>query len=398
MLFACAATTAVEAADLPLTAQRLHLRRHGSRAALRFVTRDPGLPFPPFGSVDDPAVGVPGGLLMELLSPAEGIVALAVPAGEGDPGWERRALAIPLFRFRNGLAPGGPSAVYRVHLREGRALRVSARTTGLLLERAQGAVGVRVTIGGTRACARFAGAAVQRDTAGVFRGRDATAAGLTNCSDAALLGTACDASGFPECGGTCPGDGVCLPGFGTCHCVSPTGPCGDTSPLCSGACPAGETCVATDGGLLPSCGCLPVGATPCGTPGVPVCGGECPAGLVCHVVFTGSGFGSEPVCACTLPGPCHTGGGACGPGTGCAATPWLACFPILCGGEEPYPVCGGPCFDGGECSPVSVAAGSVTLCICAPPVPCDTCGGFVCPAGGVCAIDMNGPTCACASP
>jgi len=180
----------------------------------------------------------------------------------------------------------------------------------------------------------------------------------------------CDAS-FPQCSGSCAGGGVCGPDIssGACICISPSSPCGDTSPVCNGTCPTGEQCVGfgTDP-LFRGCGCIPVGATPCGSPGVPVCGGICPADQECNVTFGLPIFGGGPFCSCTRPGPCgQNGGGECPNGFGCGIIPPgpASCFPLACTGADPFPTCGGGCGDGGECLPLSV--GTFDGCSCMVP-------------------------------
>jgi hypothetical protein len=178
-------------------------------------------------------------------------------------------------------------------------------------------------------------------------------------------------SSFPECGGSCPDGGVCGPDLsvGSCVCISPNSPCGDTSPVCNGMCPTGEHCAGFGNDpIFRSCGCIPDGATPCGSPGVPVCGGSCPADLECNPAFQLPIFGGGQVCACTTGAPCGQGGGGeCPNGFGCGVIPPgpASCFPLVCTGDDPFPTCGGGCGDGGECLPITI--GTFDGCSCMVP-------------------------------
>jgi hypothetical protein len=77
-------------------------------------------------------------------------------------------------------------------------------------------------------------------------------------------------------------------------------PCGDFD-QCSGPCPDGQVCSATN----EDCRCAS-GSTPCagtGDPDFPACGGACPDGLVCESV-SANGQGA---CVCSGPAPCPAG-------------------------------------------------------------------------------------------
>ena len=212
----------------------------------------------------------------------------------------------------------------------------------------------------------------------------------------------CDVSPFPACGGPCPGDGVCTIGYGICRCVSPTSPCGETSPVCNGTCAAGEQCAAVGPGPLPGCVCLPDGATPCGSPGAPVCGGACPSGDVCRPFYMLPSLGGALGCGCAPPGECGQGGLDCRNGFACALIPPLnyICAPIGCGDSPAYPTCSGTCVAGAACQPIRLADYSFTQCVCAIPAPCDaSCGGYTCAAGEVCRVQVGPPeTCGCGAP
>ena len=111
-IFACVAgTTVARGADQPISAAKLLLIRSGSVEKLVFVSKDPAFLFPAVASQDDPGTGTPGGLQVDLFSPAESLGAsLTAPAGVGNPGWSTNASAVPVHRFRNGgaLMPSRP--------------------------------------------------------------------------------------------------------------------------------------------------------------------------------------------------------------------------------------------------------------------------------------------------
>ena len=400
IVFSLGVSAAAWAADQPIDGQRLVLKKVGAGTKLTFVSRDPDFLFPAIGGADDPATV---GATVELFSQTEGQASLSLPAGVGNPGWNAASGPPASHRFRNSDAPGGISAVRVAVLREGKVLKVVAKDAGLPLAVAQGAVGIRITTGTLRSCARFAGpSAIRRDVAGVFVGANSTPAGLSSCSDGVLSGQPeCgEEFGHPFCGGTCPGDTTCVTGTGVCHCVSlETTPCGETSPVCGGTCPAGEQCAAVGPGpVFQQCVCLPTGSTPCGNPGAPVCGGACPSGTSCKPVRGLPVFGSPLGCDCAPPGPCGSGGVDCANGFACTPlNPSAFCAPIECGGSPEYPVCGGTCVSGAACQPFKFESG-FTTCLCAVPAPCDTaCGGYTCGGGDVCIMDTS-TNCSCGAP
>jgi hypothetical protein len=211
------------------------LRRAGGSARLVFVSRDPSFAFPSIGGPDDPATGSPGGATIELFSESEGQASLGIPAGAGDPGWTAVSGVTPRYKFHNGLAPGGISPVRVALLRQGETLKLVAKDAGLPLATPLGAVGIRITAGAIRNCARFSGTAIRKDEAGTFIGSHAAANVLLDCSDESLS--------------------------------EPSWTCGDTAPTCNGTCPAGEECASYGPGPAHVCGCIPTGSTPCGEPG-----------------------------------------------------------------------------------------------------------------------------------
>jgi hypothetical protein len=282
----CLLASPVQALDQPVDAVKLVLKRSaGGSQSLVFVSRDPDVLFPAVGSGDDPATGSPGGALLDLFSATEGSAALAVPPGEGTPGWTVAAGGVPRFRFRNPDAPAGVSPVRVVVLKQGRVLRVVAKTTGLPLAVPQLAVGIRITTGTLRTCALFGGTTIQKDVAGKFVAKGALAATLTDCSDASL---------------------TVVP----CHLIADP-----FEPMCGGVCPAGETCATEFSPQIePRCVCHPLGTTSCIDSGYPACGGFCAGGAQCqafHLSFPEGGI-ELPSCACVDPAnTCDDPAGTC---------------------------------------------------------------------------------------
>jgi hypothetical protein len=381
--FLASAALPAAAIDQPISGKRLVVQRTGTMEKLSFTSKDAAFLFPAVGSDDDPGTGSPGGALLEIISVTEPTVAFVVPPGVGTPGWQSTTGAIPTHRWKNPSAPGGPSAVKLVRLRQGKVLKVLSKQAGLALAAPTPRVGIRVTTGSLTNCALIVGASIRTNAAGKFVGVNAPAPALLDCSEASLRGLpACGSATFPECAGACGAGETCtIAGFSGCHCVGPATPCGQSNPTCGGTCPAGEECVSF--GLafpLNNCGCLPIGSTPCGSPGPPACGGDCPAGAGtgCGAIFSPPSLGGGVICDCVGPGQSCANGFAWG-GAPSEGFPFQ-CYPIICSGT--YPTCGGACQAGGVCSPFAVAE-TFSGCICAVPAPCGA-GGFECPPGEVC--------------
>jgi hypothetical protein len=285
---------------------------------------------------------------------------VSAPAGLGNPGWNVRNGAYGTsYVYRSD----GPS-LRRVVMREGKLLRVQSDETGFSLAAPLGGVAIRIITGSIRNCAVFDASTVQRDQPGRFIAGDASAAGLSDCSDASLLaplGLDCENKGdAPTCGGPCPNGGFCVAGPGdTCTCHEACGGNWETNPSCDGMCPPGEGCDLVEPYLTEAfCTCI------------------------------------DPTVPCGLGQP----GGYCPPDSTCGPTPGggFSCIPTFCSG--PYPTCGGTCDAGRNCVPVDADGNG--FCICATPeFACDgaSCGGFSCPAGEVCTVDTDpsGFACTC---
>ena len=180
-------TVTVPLSDRRIAATKLSLTRSASGVEkLVFVSKDP-LFFPPIDGASDPANGAPGGLVVEIFSAAQpGGAALLVPAGEGRPGWTVTDRAIDSYRFTNPDAPNPLSNVGTVIVKQGKLLKVVAKSTGLALAGPQGAVGIRVTMGSRASCARFGAGTIVKDGANRFIARNAPGEAMANCSSASL--------------------------------------------------------------------------------------------------------------------------------------------------------------------------------------------------------------------
>jgi hypothetical protein len=259
----------------------------------------------------------------------------------------------------------------------GRSVDLKARDAGLPLPSTQGAVGVRIEMGTIRVCTRFDGDAVRRDVAGHFVGRNADAPDIDTCSDDALLGVpqiACEQS--PDCTGICAGGGGCGRSLGSCVCVAPGKPCGDSEPACNGDCPAGETCSNVGGVPFTDCACLPTGSTGCGTVYPSCSDGDCPAGTSCYTsYFECCGGAVIGGCGCSAEPPEPPCGGACPEGWTCAFLGMgpPSCIPPLCNGGSGAPACDGACGGSGTCHTIGGTCVCVETCSGGGAYP--TCGG-----------------------
>ena len=230
-------------ADQGITGLKLVIRARGSAKKVVFVSKDPAAPFPAIGSADDPASGTPGGATVDVVTPAS-VATLPIPGGAG---WSVRDSTLDAYGFKNPLAPAGSSMVRSVTLRQGRVLKVTARDLPLPLTAPLGSVGVRITLGTTRSCARFDATSIVQDVAGSFAARNALGPVPASCSDSAL-GLAVCGNGVVESGEACDGgaDAAC-PGHCAADCTC--------SPYCgNGALDAGEQCDgASFGTSAPAC-------------------------------------------------------------------------------------------------------------------------------------------------
>jgi hypothetical protein len=226
-------------ADLPATNARLKIRRHPRSKTFQLVVRQPPF-FPGAGSADDPVVGSPGGMTIEIITLHEGLAAVVAPGGAGTPGWTSDPTRNPpRFEFGNPSAPDQSSPVKSVRFVSGRVLKVTSKFVPLPLLASLGSVAVRVTVGSLRTCARFDGSSVRRDVPGAFSARVDAATGPADCSDDALSDNTCGngvVEGVEACdGGTCGGTtnpGYCgFPGtVSACECCNVA--CGELGTCC----------------------------------------------------------------------------------------------------------------------------------------------------------------------
>jgi hypothetical protein len=175
------------AIDRPIDATKLAMKRNASgRKTLSFLSKDPAFPFPTVGSVDNPATGIPGGVVIELFSGGEGRGTISVPVGVGKPGWQVKPGVISYYKYTNSFAPGGPSLAKALMLRQGRQFKLTAKDVPLPLAASQQRVGIRITMGSLRACAIFLTPTIDKDEPGKFVGKYAQSISLPNCDDATL--------------------------------------------------------------------------------------------------------------------------------------------------------------------------------------------------------------------
>lgn len=317
-MFVFGSGAVARAVDQPVAGGSLTLKRsaNGSERLL-FVSKDTLVPFPAVGGPDDPTTN---GVMVELFSPDLPTATFQLAPGVGTPGWTVKSGSRGSYRYVDKLADIG-SPFTLVQLRQGKLLKIMGRTSGFPLRPPTGPVGIRVTIGSLRTCALFTASTITKDQLNAYSAAKASAASLADCSDASLGAydpAACEhQTDYYVCGGTCPAGSVCATrNLATCSCIDSAQPCGSTAPVCNGECPVGEECVGIGGFILPNCGCLPTGSTPCRQH---QCGGDCPAGLECN--YFARHLSSLSGCLCGGPGACGAGGDDCPSGMHCATGP-----------------------------------------------------------------------------
>ena len=154
---------------------------------LVFQSKDPAFPFPALGSIDDPSIGTPGGLTVELFSQSDpSHPVLDAPVGVGKPGWQVVTGSNPSFKYRNSVAPAGPSPLKVIVLKRGKQMKVTGAAIGLGLATAQNSIAIRITTGSLRSCTVFGPSTIRRDQAGSFLATKALAPSIPDCSDASL--------------------------------------------------------------------------------------------------------------------------------------------------------------------------------------------------------------------
>jgi len=317
------AATAAHATDRPISASTLTISRSASgREKLVFVSKDPSFLFPAVGSFDDPGTGTPGGIHVDLFPANSAPLGFGyiVLGGTSDPGWSSKDAAVDEHRYRNPDAPGGPTPVKAVLLKQGKRIKLVARGVPSSLVGPYGAIEIRLTTGALRNCALFDGPTIRHDEPDRFVARGAVASSLTDCAGPPPPTTTTTltpyqlctgVSGYPTCDGTCPGTDEC-------------GPNRDQ-----------------DNGGEFVCACFPAGVIPCAESGYPTCGGACFGAGVCqafHVFESGGGETTGCACAapdssCDVPEPTQCRGfGLCPAGQVCTAATVLGlqcdCVPL----------------------------------------------------------------------
>jgi hypothetical protein len=302
------AATAARSTDRPIAASTLTISRSASgREKLVFVSKDPSFLFPALASFDDPGTGTPGGIQVDLFPANSAPLGFGyiVLGGTSDPGWTSRDAAVDEHRYRNPDAPGGPSPVKSVVLKQGKRIKLVSRGVPSSLVGPHGAIEIRLTTGTLRNCALFDGPTIRHDEPDRFVARGAVASSLTDCTEPPPPTTTttqppyqpCSGgAGYPTCDGACPGTDECGPNFD----------------------PAS--------GVLETCACFPAGAIPCVEAGYPTCGGACFGGHVCQgfriidTATTGCAC-AAPDSSCDVSEPTQCPGfGLCPTGQVCTAT------------------------------------------------------------------------------
>jgi hypothetical protein len=331
-VLALAVATPALGADTGIAGQKLVLKVKGTKQKLVFSSKDPLAPFPPIGSADDPSVV---GATIDLITPGP-TGALAVPGGAG---WSAKDASIDSYTYKSS----GPSGVRSLGLRQGRTLKLSARSVPIPLTAPLGSVGIRITMGGTRTCALFDGATVVADVPGAFTARASLAP--ADCETATLGHPAvcgdgvveqneeCEPTSDAACPGQCAADCTCpavcgdgqrdpgeecdgtdFPPFGT-----PPDACanlGDAVPACQADCTCCATSLCRAGTFQATC-CPGFACPPPGAPNDraycrPSCqtADDCDAGQVCFL-----GFCATPYC--TDNAQCSSGSLVCHEGFCC---------------------------------------------------------------------------------
>jgi hypothetical protein len=319
--FAAVAT----ATDHPQIARKLVLKDAGGRRSLRWVTKMPIVQLPTVSPL------TAGARLRIAAGSADGVF-FELPAS----GWSANG-AGTIYKFKNKLAPGGPSAVKVAVLKDAKVLKVAAKSSGLTLdEPSQGAVSIELRIGMDVYCSECT--TPVEDTTGRYKAKLCPAP--TACP-AAFCGNDVVDQPSEQCDGTDPGICASVPLPFTIGCDAPTSaePC---------------TCCSRDDCFIDLSGPFP-----------------CCDGAQCQDV-SGAGMVRSGVCippACSADADCHgyrcVGGTCCGdPGqlcgvAGCCADSGATCEAVPSVGTS---ICckpsGAACTTFIECCTLSCTAGA----------------------------------------
>jgi hypothetical protein len=228
-----AAAELATAADMPINAAKLVIKRSSSGIEkLVFISTDASALFPFIGGADDPISGTPGGTTITLISDVEGAGTLAIESGTSDLGWSTKFGSVSSYRYDNADAPAGASRVRSIVFREGRIIKIVARSTALPMMSAHGSLGVRIETGSLRNCALFTPSTIIANTPRRFIAVNATAASLSDCSSESLGKVPACGDGVPDLGEECDSDQQCAAGeacSSSCTCIDAA--CPDTMQL-----------------------------------------------------------------------------------------------------------------------------------------------------------------------
>jgi len=154
LVAATLAPWAATAEDFPVTGKKLVIAQTpGGTQLLAFTSRDV-IRAPVPGGPDDPTAN---GATLQVTSGSAETAVFDLPAAN----WLVNSFGT-VFRYKNVLAPAGPSAVKVARIKNGSLLKVTAKGTGITLdELAQGSIDLVLTSGTRRYCARFGGTIVR---------------------------------------------------------------------------------------------------------------------------------------------------------------------------------------------------------------------------------------------
>jgi hypothetical protein len=167
----------------PVAGMKLIVRRalKSGKEKVVFLTKDPGVGFPPFGISSDPRSA---GVDVEIFSATEGFAFPWSSIPRDDLRWRTKD-SPPSYRFRNLAAPAGASGVRTLVLVKDRMLKVSTRQHALDLMDPQISVGIVVRMGLYWTCAKFGPGSIRRERDGLVVARDGVAP--INCRFDTLL-------------------------------------------------------------------------------------------------------------------------------------------------------------------------------------------------------------------